>query len=120
MDVRNWEFLEQRLAELGSLGQELKGSGFAEKIALTAFFWTLIQYHEAEDDKIFQAGAMSLPDYLTPANRAKVEAICRVLDEWIKSEAVEDHPRFAELRRTIDIGLQATTHPLLEPRKFKP
>jgi hypothetical protein len=120
MDVRNWEFLDRRLAELGSLGEDLRASGFAEKIALTAFFWTLIQYHEATSESAFRTGAMSLPDYLTPQNRETVEAISRTLEDWMKVQDAEAHARYASLRQVVDIGLQATTHPLLEPRKFKP
>jgi hypothetical protein len=119
MDVRNWDFLEKRLAELGSLGDDLKSSGFAEKIALTAFFWTLLQYYESSDDKMFRAGAMSLPDYLTSFNRAKVEAVSRVLDEWLKEQDAS-HPHYADLRRVVDVGLRATSHPLFDPRKYEP
>ncbi len=104
---------------MGSLGSDLKSSGFAEKIAFTAFFWTLIQYHEAEDDTGFRAGAISLPDYLTSFNREKVEAVSRILDEWMKEQDASAHPRYADLRRVVDIGLQASTHPLFGPRKFK-
>jgi hypothetical protein len=120
MDVRNWDFLERRLAELGSLGNDLKSSGFAEKIALTAFFWTLIQYQDSSDEKMFRAGAISLPDYLTSFNRERVEAICRVLDEWLKAQDADAHPCYADLRRVVDVGLHATTHPLFEPRKYDP
>lgn len=120
MDVRDWNFLEKRLAELGSLGDDLKSSGVAEKIALTAFFWTLIQYHESGDETMFRAGAMSLPDHLTPLNRERVEQISRVLDEWLKGQDASAHPCYADLRRVIDVGLHATTHPVFEPRGYEP
>jgi hypothetical protein len=119
VDVRNWDFLDKRLAEMGSLGSDLKSSGFAEKIAFTAFFWTLIQYHEAEDEIGFRTGAISLPDYLTPFNREKVETVSRILDAWMSEQDASAHPRYADLRRVVDIGLQATTHPLFGPRKFR-
>jgi hypothetical protein len=119
MDVRNWDFLDRRLAELGSLGNDLKSSGFAEKIALTAFFWTLIQYHDSGNDVSFRKGAISLPDYLTPFNREKVEAVSRLLDTWMAGQDPAAHPRYADLRRAVDIGLQATTHPLFDPRKHE-
>jgi hypothetical protein len=119
MDVRNWDFLDKRLAELGSLGNDLKSSGVAEKIALTAFFWTLIQYQDSSDEKALGAGAISLPDYLTSFNRERVEVISRVLDEWLKEQDAS-HPHYADLRRVVDVGLRAKTHPLFDPRKFEP
>ncbi|MBI5958819.1 MAG: hypothetical protein HY866_08795 [Chloroflexi bacterium] len=112
MDVRNWEFLDKQLAQLGDISRELAGSGIADKIAYTAFFWVLITYHASADDKIFQAGAMSLPDHLTPTHRTKIEAICADLDTWLRRQDVTDHPQAAALRQAIDLGLQATTHPL--------
>ncbi len=120
MDVRNWEFLDKRLAELGSISHELSGSGFAAKIAYTAFFWTLLQYHQSEDEAGFHKGAMSLPDYLTPANRTYIETISRELDAWMATQDPADHPRFPDLRAAVDIGLQAATHPLFEPRRYEP
>jgi hypothetical protein len=119
MDVRNWDFLNKRLEEMGSLGSDLKSSGFAEKIAFTAFFWTLIQYYEAEDDIGFRTGAISLPDYLTPFNREKVAAVSRILDEWLNEQDASAHPHYDDLRRVVDIGSQATTHPLFGPRQYK-
>lgn len=120
MDVRNWEFLERRLAELGTMSDELSGSGQAQKIAFTAFFWTLIQFQDSETDENYKVGAMSLPDYLTPANREKIERICQLLDTWLTGQDKDAHPRYAALRKAVDIGLQATTHPLFEPREYRP
>jgi hypothetical protein len=117
MDPRNWEFLDKRLAELGTITDELRDVGLGQKIAFTAFFWTLIQYHDSDSEDMFKAGAMSLPDHLTPNNRQKIEDICQILDEWLAGQAPDSHPRYADLRRALDLGLQATTHPLFEPRR---
>jgi len=116
MDVRNWTFLEKRLDELGTIKGELSSGGYAEKIAYTAFFWTLIQYHISEDDTMFRAGAMSLPDYLTPANRETIETICNALSDWLAEQPPDSHPRIADLRAVLDVGMQATTHPMFDPR----
>jgi hypothetical protein len=112
MDVRNWEFLDKQLAQLGDISRELAGSGTADKIAYTAFFWILITYHISDDENIFQAGAMSLPDYLTPAYRTKIESLCEELDTWLRGQDVTAHPNAEVLRQAINLGLQATTHPL--------
>ncbi len=119
MDVRNWAFLEKRLDELGAIRGELSGGGFAEQIAFTAFFWTLIQFSASENEDLFRAGAMSLPDYLTPANRKTIESICHTLDAWLVDQAPDSHPRYADLRAVVEIGKQATIHPLFEPRKLR-
>lgn len=111
MDVRNWDFLGKQLAQLGDISRELAGSGSADKIAYTAFFWVLISYHESAEEKIFQAGAMSLPDQLTQAHRAKIETISRLLDDWLRDQPA-DHPHAAALHQALQLGLQATTHPL--------
>ncbi|MBN1563928.1 MAG: hypothetical protein JXA10_08815 [Anaerolineae bacterium] len=118
MDVRNWDFLEKRLDELGTISSDFSRSGFAEKIAYTAFFWMLIQYHASENDMVFKAGAMSLPDHLTPGNLEQIETISQELDAWLADQDEDAHPRYADLRRVIDMGLQATTHPLFTPRSF--
>ncbi len=120
MDVRNWDFLDKRLAELGSISRELSGSGFAAKIAYTAFFWTLLQYHQSQDEAGFHKGAMSLPDHLTPENLARIERISHELDAWMATQDPAAHPRFADLRAAVDLGLQATSHPLFEPRRYEP
>ena len=116
MDVRNWEFLDDTLASLGAIEKDLSSSGFAEKIAYTAFFWSLIQYHDSEEAGAFRASTLSLPDYLTPANRAKVEHISHVLDAWMQTQDPGAHPAYAKLRSVVEIGLQATTHPIFDPR----
>lgn len=116
MDVRNWDFLDKRLAELGTISDDFASSGFAEKIAFTAFFWMLLQYDQSEDESAFKAGAMSLPDHLTPANLARIEDICAVLDLWLAAQDAAAHPHYHDLRKAVDLGLQATTHPLFEPR----
>lgn len=118
MDVRNWEFLDKRLAELGTISEDFARSGFAQQIAFTAFFWMLLQYDAAEDDTAFKAGAMSLPDHLTLGNRARIEEICEVLDPWIAEQDADAHPRLDDLRTVIEIGSQATQHPAFEPRDF--
>jgi hypothetical protein len=115
MDVRDWKFLEKQLDELGSISQELAQSGFAEKIAYTAFFWTLLSYYESADERAFKAGAMSLPDHLTPNNRQKIETMCGALDQWLCAQDPASHPRSADLARVVHLGLQATTHPLFDP-----
>lgn len=116
MDVRNWHFLSKQLDQLGAISDELTHSGFAEKIAYTAFFWTLIQYHTNDDPEAYAQGAMSLPDHLTPGNRMTIEDICRLLDTWL-GEQDPGHPDYEKLRRVIDIGLQASTTPILDPRR---
>jgi hypothetical protein len=118
MDVRNWNFLDKRLRELGLISSDFSSSGFAEKIAFTAFFWTLIQYHHSQDEMAFRAGAMSLPDHLTSGNLEQIETISSLLDEWLAGQAEDAHPHYADLRKVIDLGLQATTHPLFTPRSF--
>lgn len=119
MDVRNWDFLSKQLAQLGAISHELSHSGFAEKIAYTAFFWTLIQYHTSDDPEAYTKGAMSLPDHLTPANRATIEEICRLLDEWLATQEPDSHPDYETLRRVIDMGLQASTLSFLDPRSLR-
>jgi hypothetical protein len=119
MDVRNWAFLEKRLNELGTIKGELSSGGFAEQIAYTAFFWTLLQFYSSDDEDRFRAGAMSLPDYLTPANRKTIETICHSLEAWLATQPPDSHPQIANLRAVIEIGKQATIHPLFEPRKFR-
>ncbi len=119
MDVRNWAFLEKRLNELGTIKGELSSGGFAEQIAFTAFFWTLIQFNASDSEEMFRAGAMSLPDYLTPANRQTIESICHTLGAWLDEQPPDSHPRYADLRAVVEIGKQATTHPLFEPRTYR-
>lgn len=118
MDVRNWEFLSDQLSQFDAISKELSGSGVADKIAYTAFFWTLIQYHESDGEIDYSRGAMSLPDHLTPGQRATIEHISALLDAWLKSQAADSHPQYASLRRIVDIGLQATTAPIFDPRSF--
>jgi hypothetical protein len=117
MDVRNWDFLSTQLDQLGAISSELSRSGFAEKIAYTAFFWTLIQYHTSDDPEDYVKGAMSLPDHLTPGNRTTIEDICRLLDEWLNTQEPDSHPQYEKLRRVIDLGLQASTLSMLDPRR---
>ena len=63
---------------------------------------------------------MSLPDHLTPANRQKIEAMCRTLEQWLREQDPASHPRYADLYKVVHLGLQATTHPLFDPGHYAP
>ncbi len=119
MDVRNWDFLAQQLDQFTAINNELAGSGYGEKIAFTAFFWTLIQYHQSDEGGDYTRAAMSLPDHLLPVHRQTVEAISALLDDWLNDQDPESHPQVDELRRVVDVGLHATTSPIFDPRSSR-
>jgi hypothetical protein len=114
MDVRNWEFLANALKNLETIEKELSSSLAGKRIAYTAFFWSLIQYHDSDDEDNYKIGAMSLPDHMTPGNRERIEQIAQELDAWLQTQASDAHPDYEALQKVIAIGLQASSHPVFE------
>jgi hypothetical protein len=119
MDVRNWEFLAPQLDQFTAISNELASSGSGERIAYTAFFWTLLQYHGSDEGGDYTRAAMSLPDHLLQGHRETVEAISADLDKWLRAQSPDSHPQYTDLRRVVDVGLQATTSPIFEPRSSR-